>query len=120
MGKIMPNPHQENKQEEALAKLAEKLARAKQKKRVSSRNPTKSVPSGIGLGMRITVDFVAGLGIGVALGLYLDKIFDTQPIFLIVFMLIGFGAGLLNVIRTAQQIDKRKKSAKEKNTIKDD
>ena len=111
----MPDQHKENDQEEALAKLADKLARAKQKGSTSSHNPTKSSPSGIGLGMRITVDFVAGIGIGVAIGLYLDKIFDTQPIFLIVFMMIGFGAGLLNVIRTAQQIDKHKKSAKEKN-----
>lgn len=49
--------------------------------------------------------------IGLLIGNYIDKKFGTGPVFLIVFLIIGFVAGarqVANVVRKAQQIDKDK------------
>ena len=51
--------------------------------------------------------------IGLLIGNYIDKKFGTGPVFLIIFLIIGFVAGarqVANVVRKAQQIDKDKNS----------
>jgi ATP synthase protein I len=62
----------------------------------------KSAPTaGLGLGFRIAVDLLAGLAVGVGLGLLLDRWLGTTPFLLIVFFFLGAAAGMLNVYRTA-------------------
>ena len=46
-------------------------------------------------------DLLAGVVIGVGLGLLLDYWLGTKPWLLIVFFFLGSGAGMLNVYRTA-------------------
>lgn len=54
---------------------------------------------------KIVVELVVGVGFGVVVGLSLDRYFQTSgPWFLIVFVVLGFAAGMLNVIRTARQM----------------
>ena len=43
---------------------------------------------------------VAGLIVGVVIGLLLDRWLGTKPLFLILFFLLGAGAGMMNVYRT--------------------
>jgi ATP synthase protein I len=71
-----------------------------------------SAASGAGTGLRIAVDFIAGIAVGVGLGLYLDSQFDTKPWFFILFFILGACAGMLNVIRTAHQLEAREAEAK--------
>ena len=54
-----------------------------------------------GLAMRLGADFVAGVVVGAALGWGIDRLFGTSPWGLIVFLLLGFGAGILSVLRSA-------------------
>jgi len=62
----------------------------------------KAAPTaGMGLGFRITVDLLAGLAVGVGLGLLLDRWLGTTPFLMIVFFFLGAAAGMLNVYRTA-------------------
>ncbi len=62
----------------------------------------KSAPTaGLGLGFRIAVDLLAGLAVGIGLGLLLDRWLGTTPFLLIVFFFLGAAAGMLNVYRTA-------------------
>jgi ATP synthase protein I len=56
---------------------------------------------GYGLAMRLGADFVAGVVVGSALGWGFDRLFGTSPWGLIVFLLLGFGAGILGVLRSA-------------------
>ena len=56
--------------------------------------------SGLSLALRIGVELVAALIVGVAIGLGLDKWLDTAPWFLLLFFLLGAAAGMLNVFRT--------------------
>ncbi|MGL4810625.1 MAG: AtpZ/AtpI family protein [Beijerinckiaceae bacterium] len=57
--------------------------------------------SGLAKGLRMSAEFVAGVGVGVGLGWACDRYFGTSPWGLILFMLLGFGAGMMNVMRAA-------------------
>jgi len=58
-------------------------------------------PPGMALAMRLGAEFVAGVAVGAALGWGFDRLVGTSPWGLIVFVLLGFGAGLLSVMRSA-------------------
>lgn len=53
---------------------------------------------------RMVIELVAGLGIGFGIGLALDTVFGTMPIFLVLFILLGFVAGVKTMMRTAREI----------------
>ena len=57
--------------------------------------------SGLGGAMRIGVEMVSTLVVGVGIGLGLDWWLDTKPWFFMVFLLLGAAAAVLNVYRTA-------------------
>tara|TARA_B100000212_G_scaffold302510_1_gene248775 strand:+ start:4411 stop:4743 length:333 start_codon:yes stop_codon:yes gene_type:complete len=62
--------------------------------------------SAFGLAMRITTDLMSGIIIGGIMGWSLDKMFGTAPWLLILFFLLGVFAGISNVIRTANKMNK--------------
>lgn len=64
-----------------------------------------------GVGMRIAVEMVAGIGVGTFIGLMLDRWLGTKPWLLIVFFLLGSAAAFLNVYRVAQADEARRKAA---------
>ena len=53
------------------------------------------------LAWRMIIELVSGLLIGMGLGYGLDVLFGTLPICLIVFSLLGIGAGIRTMLRTA-------------------
>ena len=57
--------------------------------------------SGYGQAIKLSSEFIAGVGVGAALGWIIDRAAGTSPFGLIVFLLLGFGAGVLNVMRSA-------------------
>lgn len=46
-------------------------------------------------------EFIAGIVVGAGIGWFLDRGFGTSPWGLIVFLMLGFAAGVLNVLRAA-------------------
>jgi ATP synthase protein I len=60
----------------------------------------------MGMAFRIATDLVAGVFVGGAIGYFLDQWLGTAPILLIVFLLLGVAAGLLNSVRAAQRMQK--------------
>ena len=62
---------------------------------------TASDPSAIARGFRLSTELVAGVLVGAALGWLLDRWLGISPWGLIVFLLLGFAAGVLNVMRAA-------------------
>ncbi len=62
-------------------------------------------PSGIGAGMRIAVDLVAGIAVGVLIGLALDRWLGTTPWLLVAFFVLGAAAGIRNVFKTAARLE---------------
>ena len=58
-------------------------------------------PSAIARGLRLSAELVAGVLVGAGLGRLLDWWLGISPWGLLVFMLLGFAAGVLNVMRAA-------------------
>ena len=59
----------------------------------------------MGQAFKIALELVVGVAFGAIVGWALDRFFGTSgPWFLIVFLVLGFAAGMLNVIRTAQRL----------------
>lgn len=51
-------------------------------------------------------EFVAAIVVGGALGFGVDWLFKTQPWGLVIFILLGFAAGVLNIVRAAAEMNK--------------
>jgi ATP synthase protein I len=58
-------------------------------------------PSAFARGFRLATEFVAGVILGAALGWVVDRWLKTSPWGLILFLLLGFAAGVLNLMRSA-------------------
>jgi ATP synthase protein I len=63
-------------------------------------NGAKGGSAGYGHALRLSSEFIAGILVGVGLGWVIDRVAGTSPWGLIVFLLLGFGAGVLNVLRS--------------------
>lgn len=61
-------------------------------------------------GWRMVTELVAGLLIGFGIGYGLDALFGTLPIFLVLFTLLGFVAGVRTMMRTAQEIQEKREA----------
>ena len=57
--------------------------------------------SGYARGFRLSSELVAGVVVGAGLGWLIDRWLRISPWGLIVFLLLGFAAGVLNVMRSA-------------------
>jgi ATP synthase protein I len=54
-------------------------------------------------GYKLASEFVGGVLVGGLIGYGIDYVAGTLPLFLIVFLLFGFGAGILNMSRVANR-----------------
>ena len=63
--------------------------------------------SGMAIGFRLSSELVAGVLVGAVLGWACDHFLPTKPWGLIVFVLVGFVAGVINVMRAAGVIAKQ-------------
>ena len=57
--------------------------------------------SAMAMGLRLSSELVAGVLVGAGLGWGFDRLLSTSPWGLIVFLLLGFVAGVVNVMRAA-------------------
>jgi ATP synthase protein I len=66
----------------------------------SGQSPTTD-PSAVARGFRLSAELVAGVVIGALVGWLIDRGLGISPWGMIVFLLLGFAAGVLNVMRAA-------------------
>jgi len=57
--------------------------------------------SAMALGFRLSSELVAGIIVGAGIGWGFDRLLSTSPFGFIVFTLLGFVAGVVNVVRSA-------------------
>ena len=57
-----------------------------------------------GMAFRLASEFVAAVLVGAGLGWLLDRLAGTSPFGLIILLLLGFGAGILNMARASQRM----------------
>ncbi|KPG02149.1 AtpZ/AtpI family protein [Rhodopseudomonas palustris] len=89
-----------------LGSLEQRLAHSRENRKLqtdqsgsSEDGPAKA--SAMALGFRLSSELVAGVLGGAALGWGFDRLLSTSPWGLIVFSLLGFTAGVINVMRAA-------------------
>lgn len=83
-----------------LARLSQALEKERRQSDAESR-PHRPKRNDYGQALRLSSEFAAAILVGVILGWGLDRLAGTSPWGLIVFVLLGFVAGILNVIRAS-------------------
>ncbi len=89
-----------------LAALDAKIRAHTEAHRQKNPEPAETGRSDAALGtaLRLTTELVAGPFAGGLVGWTVDYLFGTTPWFLMIFVFLGMGAGILNVFRTAQSM----------------
>lgn len=85
--------------DERLHRLEQRL---KAQNRADAEGGGKAKPSneGFAQALKLGSEFVAGILVGAAIGYGIDRVVGTTPFGMIVFLMLGFAAGVLNVLRS--------------------
>ena len=60
-----------------------------------------------GKAFKISTELVAAVVVGTTIGFLLDSWFDTKPLLIICFFIMGVAAGILNVFKSAKRMQKK-------------
>lgn len=99
---------EEDDRHERLRKLEARLARRQAKEELPT-GAEKYTQANVA--WRMVTELVAGLLIGLGVGLGLDSLFGTKPFLLILFIFLGFIAGVKTMLRTATEVQEKQAAA---------
>lgn len=88
--------------------LASRIASAKRGRMIEDNRASKTASgdmSGLARGMRIGTEFVAAILVGAGIGYLIDLGLGTSPWGLLIMFMVGFAAGILNVIRVVAEMN---------------
>jgi ATP synthase protein I len=90
---------------ERLRRLGERLRPSKDEMDAGSGDAGEGAdPSSLAKAMRLSTEFVAGIIAGAFLGWLADRFLGTSPWGLIVFLMLGFVAGIMNLMRASKMM----------------
>jgi ATP synthase protein I len=84
-----------------LQRLDERLRQQNASRPVEASSGPRTDPSALARGFRLSTELVAGVLVGAFIGWALDRWLGISPWGMIVFLLLGFAAGVINVMRAA-------------------
>ena len=73
------------------------------KKNLKEKNENRS---SIGAAFKLSTELVSAVAVGTIIGFILDKTFGTTPWLILIFFFIGVVAGIVNVFRSAKNMQK--------------
>jgi len=78
------------------------------KNKVSKRNlyNENEPPSSIGTAFKLSTELVSAVVVGTIIGFILDTTFGTKPWLILIFFFVGVVAGIVNVFRSAKNMQK--------------
>ena len=85
----------------SLEQLDKKLEEFKSKKERDGPKRLRATNDG----WRMVIELVTGMLLGIGLGMAIDYLVGSEPVFLIVFSLLGFIAGVKTMIATAKKMN---------------
>ena len=85
-------------------KIRLEIAKNKQSKRNLYKD--KDPPSSIGTAFKLSTELVSAVVVGTIIGFILDTTFDTKPWLILIFFFVGVIAGIVNVFRSAKNMQK--------------
>ena len=83
-----------------------RLKIAKNKAEVHKDQKDQKSSSSMGTAFKMSTELVSAVAVGTIIGFILDSWFDTKPWLIIIFFFLGTAAGITNVIRTANRMQK--------------
>ena len=81
-----------------------RIAKSKIEKQVQSDKEKRG--TFMGSAFKLGTELVAAVAVGTIIGFILDNWFGTKPWLIIIFFFLGAAAGMLNVFRTANRMQK--------------
>ena len=81
-----------------------KIAKSKVEKQILSDKQKKG--AFMGSAFKLGTELVAAVAVGTIIGFILDNWFGTKPWLIIIFFFLGAAAGMLNVIKAANRMQK--------------
>ncbi|WP_102225547.1 AtpZ/AtpI family protein [Acidimangrovimonas sediminis] len=94
-------------EEDRLKRLEERIAAVRKTAAPKPKPRVETNLSQANYAWRMVTELVAGLAIGFGIGYTVDAWFGTRPWFLVLFILLGFGAGVNVMLRTAKELQKQ-------------
>jgi len=88
----------------ALSDLEKRIHLAKKERHKTDAAESQKRRSDMGVGLRLSTEFIAGIIAGTGLGWLLDYWLGTIPLFLILGLGLGFAAAIMNVLRVTQNM----------------
>jgi ATP synthase protein I len=107
-GKASPEPAGDNDFDRRRRALDAALAARRPEKQTKSMGTKSGGMSGYAAALKLSSEFIAGILVGAAIGWVIDRAIGTTPWGLIIFLLLGFCAGILSVLRSAGMVAERK------------
>jgi ATP synthase protein I len=93
-----------------LRDLEARLAKVKGVAPVKTSSTAKGFSQGE-LAWRMVIELATGIMLGTAIGYGIDALLGTLPIFLIIFSLLGFAAGIKTMLGTARELGQKQAAA---------
>ncbi|MEM8590909.1 MAG: AtpZ/AtpI family protein [Pseudomonadota bacterium] len=91
---------------ERMDALRERLEAAKA--RANPDRPSKETHHAMAdVAWRMVLELVTGIAFGFGIGLGLDTLFGTMPIFLVLFLMFGLAGGVSMMMRTARDLQEK-------------
>lgn len=100
-GEISPADREAIRQRSS--ELGKKLDAINAKKAEAERQLETARQTAFGQAFKFSAELIVGVGVGGVLGWALDRQFGTAPWLMTLLVMLGFAAGLLNVIRSARK-----------------
>ena len=94
----------EGPDKKSLDQLSQRIAIAKKVRKKDS--PGQHHEAEVQSAWRMVIELVTGMVVGFGIGYGLDYVFNTLPIFLVTFTLLGFAAGVRIMMQTAKDLQK--------------
>lgn len=105
----IPADGEEASRKRELDLLESRIAAARGTRKGDRADRKRSAPTGrpsdMGVAMRLSSELVAGVLLGAGMGWFLDWLFGTLPICLVIFTGLGTIAGVKNVLRATQAMN---------------
>ncbi len=89
-----------------LKALEHKLQKVKGKEPPPRTNTVKGFSQGE-VAWRMVIELATGIMLGTAIGYGIDALFGTLPIFLVIFSLFGFAAGVKTMLGSARELERK-------------
>ncbi|MGC6471507.1 MAG: AtpZ/AtpI family protein [Parvibaculales bacterium] len=101
----VPGNKRSSDEKDALHRLSQKVDKARTQR--STVPHQRGRGTAIGLAYRLSIELVVGIVVGGYLGWWMDRFFGTKPLFLLLMLVLGMAAGVVNMLRTSREMNKR-------------